>query len=196
MNNLKIDINLLSKLSYEELLSLYKQGYTIDEGKSGQYNLKSLATCPLSIPQGTLKTLMISPTGGMLPYTKLELLVDGLPVKSLVGSYTAATSITYDFPESIGNHIYSSRTTDSCSPPQIVTDISPCTINITSPTSSLCTWIVSPSNLTIPQIITLVNSYLGLGNVGFAVTIPQIMGVVYYYMGLTSSGNTMTGCNF
>ncbi len=200
MNNLRIDVNLLSKLSFEEVISLYKQGYTIDEKKTNQYGLKSLATCPSSIVQGTTKTLTITPNGGTPPYTKLELLVDGFSVKSLIGNYTGATSITYNFPESPGNHTYSSRTTDNCNPPKVAIDATPCTINITSATlNTICTWITSIGGwnvISVSNIMTLVSAFQNQTNLGFTVTVSHIMGGVAYFQKNVSSGNLMTGCTF
>ena len=134
MKNLTLDINTLDKMHIDEIISLYKQGYRVNEIRST--GIKSLATCTSTIVQGTTKTLTITPSGGTPPYKNVQLLVDGVPVLTLPGPYQASTpiQITYSFPESAGNHTYSSKIEDSCSPASnVAQDASPCTILITSP---------------------------------------------------------------
>lgn len=64
----------------------------------------------------------------------------------------------------------------------------------------LCDWIDScggPSELTIPDIYVLVDSYLfttPLSGYTFIPTIPQIVGVVDYYIGF--DGDVATGCDY
>lgn len=142
MNNLSLNIESFNQMPIEKIISLYQQGYRLEERKSiKSLEIKSLATCPTSIVQGNNgidRILTVTPTGGTPPYTKIELLVDGVSVVSKTGSFASGASIQipYRFPESAGvTHKYESRTTDSCTPPNIVTDVLPCNIMITVPTA-------------------------------------------------------------
>jgi len=68
-----------------------------------------------------------------------------------------------------------------------------------SSTATICTYIESsggPAGLSIPEINTLVDAYIGFVNLGFTPTIPHILGAVDYMNGFIASGNSKTGCNY
>ncbi len=139
-----ITIQDLSRMPFDEIIGLYKKGYEIPIEKS---SIKSLATCPSSIVQGTTKSVTITPNGGTPPY-KIELLVDGSSAQTQLGA-TGAYTFYHTFNESIGSHTFGSRVTDSCAAGAKVYSEPPCTISITAPAP------VCPTNLSavlsIPQ---------------------------------------------
>jgi len=132
MNEKFIELNDLKNISTDTLIKMYKNGYTLK--KLNEIKLNNLATCNItSVLQGTSRTVTITPIGGTPPYT-VEFLVDGSPKPGYTfTNVTGVKSFSYMFGDTIGSHVYSSRVTDSCSGGnKIITDLNPCTINVTS----------------------------------------------------------------
>ena len=116
-----IDINNLKGLIPDNTIKLYELS-----------SIKSLATCPSLTVQNVNKTITLSPSGGVPPYT-LELIIDNISVRVLSG-ITGLTTMSYNFPQSIGSHTINARVTDSCIPPQ-VTNSPVCTLDIIAPST-------------------------------------------------------------
>ncbi|MDD5614978.1 MAG: hypothetical protein PHH85_02115 [Candidatus Methanoperedens sp.] len=65
--------------------------------------------------------------------------------------------------------------------------------------AGICGWVTDKggaTGLSVPEVLELVDAYLGIKNLGFTPTNQQIMGCVDYYLGFISSGNSKTGCGF
>jgi hypothetical protein len=127
-------------------------------------NIKQLATCPVTVTQGVIKNMTISPLGGTPPYT-VSLLVDGTP-KVTIPNVTGPTSVAYNFLEVIGtNHTIQTKVTDSCIPPQIATD-QVCALNIIADTPpNVITFISAnwetPNNINSTIRCNIETNYIG-----------------------------------
>jgi len=65
--------------------------------------------------------------------------------------------------------------------------------------TNICEWIQYKggwNEIAAYDIMTLVDAYLGLINIGYTVRMQDINGCVAYYLGLLDSGNSFTGCSF
>lgn len=125
-----LNIESMDQMPFDDILSLYRQGYRLDEYKfDGQienvsgnvsendigYNIRGLATCkgatcPCSIVTGSILTLSTSVSSGTAPFTYHWSVTkpDGTIDTSLTGAsnqYTFATT---------GNYTVSVNVTDSC----------------------------------------------------------------------------------
>lgn len=109
--NKVLDIENISQMPFDDVLSLYRQGYRLGT----ESNIRSLATCkgatcPCSIQTGAVLTLSTSVTSGTAPYVYHWSVTkpDGTIDTSLTGAsnqYTFATT---------GNYTVSVNVTDSC----------------------------------------------------------------------------------
>ena len=108
MNSNIIQIESLSRMSFDDVLSLYRQGYKLEERSIGTRNLdiKSLATCPGTIPTGSTLTLSASASAGTPPYTyNWKVTKPGGAIDTLSNqvsnSYVFATDGTYSISVSV-----------------------------------------------------------------------------------------------
>lgn len=65
--------------------------------------------------------------------------------------------------------------------------------------ANICAWITNKGgagDLSIAEIMELVDARLGIKDIGFTPTNQQIMGAVDYRLGFISSGNSKTGCSY
>lgn len=171
----------LSSLPMNSLITLYKNGYRIEENIYDNYKklekienvpMKIMGTslCPSTgtIVRGSLKTISVVPTKGTPPYT-LNWKVDNNIVYTLSNLQDGKSStFTWNFNESIGSHIYSAEIVDSC-PSGSHLDSSSCTVNIveaatTPPPSIMC----QPDQINIYGTCIHKN-YLIYGGAGFIV---------------------------
>ena len=74
----------------------------------------------------------------------------------------------------------------------------PC-VNVSVSVMDICAWITSLGGwdaISTYHIMTLVDAYLQLTNLGFTVRMQDINGAIAYYLNMPASGNTSTGCAF
>jgi hypothetical protein len=74
----------------------------------------------------------------------------------------------------------------------------PC-INVNVSVGNICAWITSKGGwqaIATYDIMTLVDAYLQLTNLGYTVRMQDINGAIAYYLNIPTSGNTSTGCAF
>lgn len=159
-------------------------------------DILNLASCLSTIAKGTIANIradVLSP--GIPDYTYKIYIDNGLisqngPTPELYYSVPVQFNITglYDIRiEILDNCLGSTPVSDHC------------TISVIEPTTTICSWIISKggwNTLIAFDIMTLVQGYSGVINLGFIVTAAYIMGAVAYYSKNVASGNTFTGCNF
>jgi len=188
-NNKILKVKDLQDLSIDTLINAYKNGYRIESTKYRDLSLSinKLATCPTSIVQGTSKTITITPSGGTPPYT-LEFIVDNITKAGY--TFTGLTGqkiFTYIFNESIGNHTYSTKITDSCiGGGKVITDV-PCTINITAPS------VIYTRTVSIKEGLGTVDIYVngilkGTATPSSPVTTTLVIGDVYRRVAIPANG--------
>lgn len=166
-------------------------------------NIQSLGTCGSSYVQGSTHTVsMTVPVTalGTSPYT-YRFYVNGVEdVNMRVGPTTSTTysqNRVFNDIISAGN-VYKGEVTDSCTPSGVIASDS-CTVPVTAPPVTICTWITNNGGihpLPIANISTLKSAYLGYTSLGFIIYISYISGAKAYYLGYISSGNSFTGCSF
>ena len=206
-----LTINQIKTMSQDELVSAYKNGYTLQDTSS---NILKLGTsdCPDNIQQGTTKNITASMTSLGIPdyvyklYIKESSAVDfteleRYPAIDTVPNTTPNTShiFSHIFDEAVGSYIIKTDVVDNCTPVAL-TDESTCPVNIVLAAADICIWIIDLGgweSITAFDIMTLVSAYSGNTDVGFVVTAAHIMGCVAYY-GASSptNGNNLTGCEF
>ncbi len=130
-----INLNTMSSMPIEKVIDLYRQGYRLDMNNTGiginsTATISSLSTCPSQIQKGTSKTITITPSSGSPPYD-LEFSVDGVSHK-IFSKVTTAQTLDYTFNETLGNHNYQAKITDSCTTPGPQTSTDTCTIELVS----------------------------------------------------------------
>lgn len=139
MDSNMIQIDSLNRMPFDDLISLYRQGYKLDErasfgkfdiskfnvgGNSGN-EIRSLATCPSTVTTGNSLTLSTTASSGTAPYTYHWTITK--PDGSTQTLANQATN-TYTFAAN-GNYGISVYVSDSCadgtgiksSPPQTCT---------------------------------------------------------------------------
>lgn len=117
-----LQIENLSQMSFNDLLSLYRQGYKLAEQSeiglniglnilnAKGNNIRSLATCPGSVQTGATLTLSASASSGAAPYT-----YHWSVVKPDGSTVTLANQVTNQYVVgSNGNYTISVYVTDSC----------------------------------------------------------------------------------
>ncbi|MDD3474333.1 MAG: hypothetical protein PHP08_00335 [Candidatus Dojkabacteria bacterium] len=122
----------ITNSSIESVEKLYREGYRLNESYNvneinKQVSVKSLAACPSSLLQNTIKTLTASASSGTPPYTYHWSITKpgGVIDTSLTGS-----SIPYTF-SLLGNYVVSVYVTDSCSSGSKTSNTDSCIINVT-----------------------------------------------------------------
>jgi len=127
----------MKRMSIDEIVSAYKNGYGLSCGKCGERGMMGLnpATCPASIPQGTTKTLtMAVTTAGTPPYTP-KFYVDGVQ-KTISATWDSANNkftFSWIFNETITSHTYATEIVDSCATGAKTSNRDVCTISIVAP---------------------------------------------------------------
>lgn len=139
-----LDISQIQKMSIDETIGLYRQGYRLEEfypnmdeilpysrNRSG-YEFMSPASCPNTIAKGSTKGIkieVISP--GTPPYT-FKVYRDGNEIYTYIGGVTETSKTFYHkFDEVAGTYTYKGFVTDSC-PTGIKTSTpDQCTVKIT-----------------------------------------------------------------
>lgn len=149
--NKVLTIEQLKKMSQEEIIEAYKNGYRLEEKiekvgcKECENTVLELGTvsCPSSLPKGIAKTVTLSlTTAGTPPYT-YKFYADGVLKHTSPSISDTTHSFSYTFDETAGSHTYKGEVTDSC-PTGAKSDSSQCTITIT-----VCP--VPVLNMTIPS---------------------------------------------
>ncbi len=123
-NNL--DINQIQKMSIDQVVELYRQGYRLEEfypdmdktlpysPRSG-YGFMSPATCPGTVVKGSTKNIKVDvTTPGTPPYT-FKLKRDDAEILTYTGGATETSKTwPYVFNEALGTYVYKGFVTDSC----------------------------------------------------------------------------------
>lgn len=133
----KILVENLKNMSTDQLVGLYRQGYSIEGVEEiippyPEYISLSPATCPGTITQGTTKTVTVAiTTVGTEPYT-LKFYVDD--VQKTVSPTWDGTNKRFTFPwtfnETVGTHKYAAEVVDSCATGAKTSNRDYCNINI------------------------------------------------------------------
>ena len=140
VENNVLQVEHLSQVSFNDLLSLYRQGYRLEQNSNigielglnilntRENNIRSLSTCPNTVTTGGTLTLTASASSGTPPYTYHWSVTkpDGTIDTSLTG-----TSNSYTFSQN-GNYTVSVYTTDSCSTGAKTSNTDTCVISVTS----------------------------------------------------------------
>lgn len=156
----EIDIYKLSSMPLDQIVSLYNQGYRLNEGFSGRdikstgTGIRSLATCNASTKTvGQVISMSAVPTGGTPPYT-VNFYKDGVKIdsKSISSSGQTATSQYTLTSGDVGTHTFSSDAVDSCSTGAKTSSPDSCSVTVQSaaPPPSQCNPISNVS-LTCPS---------------------------------------------
>ena len=107
-----IQIESLSLMSFDDVLSLYRQGYRLEERSVGTRSLdiKSLTTCPGTVPTGSTLTLSASASAGTPPYHYVwKVTKPGGVIETLTDQASNSYTFTTD-----GNYGISVYVTDTC----------------------------------------------------------------------------------
>lgn len=147
MSNEILNIELLQRLSIDEVINLYKQGYRLSESIDNLYEELSLpslspATCPTTaISQNTTKDITVTVSGGQPNYVYKLYKGPSGGTLSLWQQYPVTGNIAdtshvftgMAFSDSPGTYTIKGEATDSCSPTaQVQSD--QCNITISAPT--------------------------------------------------------------
>lgn len=136
--NKELTLEQMKRMSPDEIMSAYRNGYKLSECNTcGGKNIIGLnpATCPISIVQGTTKTLTIAvTTAGTLPYTP-KFYVDTV-LKTITTTWDAINNrftFPWTFSETVASHTYATEVTDSCATGIKTSNRDICTISIVAP---------------------------------------------------------------
>lgn len=148
--NKVLTIEKIKKMSQEEIIEAYRNGYRLEEKiekvectECNTTQQLGTVSCPSSIPKGTAKTVILSlTTAGTPPYT-YKFYADGALKYTSPSTSDTTHSFSYTFDETAGSHTYKGEATDNC-PTGVKSDSSQCTITIT-----VCP--VPVLNMTIPS---------------------------------------------
>lgn len=119
-----LQVENLGQMSFDDVLSLYGQGYRLDE--RNRNNIISLATCPSIVTTGGTLTLSTTVTSGTAPYVYHWSVTkpDGTIDTSLTGSSNSYTFTTN------GSYTVSVNVTDSCASGAKTSNTDSCVITV------------------------------------------------------------------
>lgn len=128
MKELTLDVSTFNKMPIENIISLYQQGYKLDEPMNLNKIKKLAVSCTTPIALGTNKVLTASSTGGSgtITYHWTISKPDGTSDTTLAGA-----TPTYNFNQ-LGNYTVSVYSTDSCPAGSQRSDTVMCTVNVSS----------------------------------------------------------------
>lgn len=136
--NKVLSLEQMKRMSSDEIVNAYRNGYRLSDSpismgcRTCGDNITRLnpASCPLSMIQGTTKTLSLTvTTAGTPPYT-LKFYVDN--VQKTITSTWSGNTVTWSwlFNEPVGSHAYAAEVTDSCATGIKTSNRDTCTINV------------------------------------------------------------------
>lgn len=127
-----LDINQMQKMSIDEIVGLYKQGYRLSDGPIG-IGIKSLATCPTGgvVQKGSTKNIKVDVTAaGTPPYT-FKVQREGTEILTYTGGATEISKTwPYVFNEALGTYTYKGLVIDSCSSGAKTSPGDTCTVTV------------------------------------------------------------------
>lgn len=171
-NNIRtLEINQMHKMSIDDIVSMYRQGYRLEElypnmdkilpySPRGEYEFMSPATCPTPIVQGTTKTLTIAVTTLGTPSYTPKFYVDGA-LKTITATWNSSNNsftFPWTFNETVASHTYAAEVVDSCITGVKTSNRDTCTvtINLTTVTcQSISNVGANPSTLTLGGTVRL-----------------------------------------
>lgn len=134
-----LDLEDLKRMSIEEKIEIFKQGYQLYDKSDVVSHTETLARCPSSIIKGIAKTITLSlPTTGTPPYI-YKFYADGVLKHTSPSTNSSTYSLSYKFDETVGSHAYKGEVTDGCA----ITVSDPCTLNITEAApAAISPWLI------------------------------------------------------
>lgn len=214
-----IQIESLNQMPFDDVLSLYRQGYKLEEKndwKGNNWNLNRIgnvenrivglgtckgSSCPCTVTVGTTLTLAATATSGTPGYTYHWTIKkpDGNIDSSLTGS-----SNSYTFSQ-VGDYTISVNVTDSCAAGAKVSNTDKCVVSVVSGTTAkykkcvggTCAEVDCPTTGTCPSNeCTTVGATCGVVNNYGCVGTVCTPGVGTLPPGCNNScGGAVTGCN-
>jgi hypothetical protein len=120
-----IQVESLSHMSFDDILSLYRQGYKLEDRTSLIGNgMRSLATCQNTVTTGDTLTLIATAGAGIAPYSyHWTVTKPGGSVQTLADQTTNTYAFTTD-----GQYKISVYTTDSCTTGALSSGVQTCNV--------------------------------------------------------------------